>query len=849
MKMNALIIVGSILIVLFLILKDDTDDVYECSNLPMTDDIVCDENKDIEKRSSTDVFSHRLVFENDGKMNENQLLNPCELKRFIQGYLRKMHNICVDVSNIKHQVHTPSLGLNTYSIFFDIEDYTNYEDIEGFQVNMQDWCDTDGMVQYAATHNINIGTPRACLKADGDITDTGRFTGDVLTDFKYNVSDEYAIPATPLTGRSANYANAISFLNDGLVVRNTAGDIIEPNFDFRPREAPDSISEANLIFEENKTELGCQGLSEGVPTLMLPLPPPGGTRPTEGSPMRIGGCKSKCASVDESDTQIIQNRDSLDFRSIGILSHTDIPASERQNPYPNDLDQKDISCSEHYSSRPNEELPKVTCDTDSSNYTFIGLENNPCQRHCTLHPDIDQEAYKITNNSTGNIMDAKFFKMPYGSTVDSHTVTCDNNYSYDPDGSPPSFVSDADGYACSDGGGFYSLQNCEKDYRHPRPRDYVGYNIDALRRINPHYVPKHILESDDNGVLCDTMSGYSGTSVKILVGNNERNYYIPTGCYKHSYCNVLEATCFQETMFFNFEEGSVPTNYPDDNIIGVSPDFTPKPEYRTIVDDLKDMIIGSYAMKRVTVSPDPSQDIEQLISEQMTEIRETFQIKIISTKYIDSYHGHMIIYRVTCDSDDCELMQVPLADYVFEEEIPDNIYSEGIDAARSGFDTGLAFSPGTGDIASTGTRSPETTGITLPPIPIRGNIQIIFKDGTSLEITLSEAEDIKNIWLRSTTANSMISLMLSGYNTLELSPDDINQLSIILPIINVDTNRLENDDIELFLKAYIEYMESNFGLDLEPHADYICGDFDGISGMNIAACSEEVGEPRGGGGR
>ena len=261
------------------------------------------------------------------------------------------------------------------------------------------------------------------------------------------------------------------------------------------------------------------------------------------------------------------------------------------------------------------------------------------------------------------------------------------------------------------------------------------------------------------------------------------------------------------------------------------------------------MIVGSYAMKQITVNPsEPSQDMDQLLREKIEEVNQNFQIKIISTKYIDSYHGHMIIYRVTCDSDDCELIQAPLSDYVFEEEIPDYIYTESQDATRSNYDTDLS---GTENVATVG--SFETSSVTLPPRPpvtMEDNLQINLKDGTSLDLTLSEAEDIKNIWLQSTTANSMISLMLSGYNTLDLSPDDKNQLSIILPNISVDTLRLENDDIELFLKAYIEYMESNFGIDqdlnLEPHADFICGDFGGIPGMNIAACSGEVVEPPGG---
>ena len=207
---------GIILLVVVLIISssdtsDTVDDWLECTNLPMTDDIICDENKEIEKRTPTNAFSHRLVFENDGRMSENQLLNPCELKRFIQGYLRRS-KMCVDVSNIKHQVHTPAnLGLNTYSIFFDIEDYTNYEDnIEGFQVDTGEWCDTDGMQQYANEIGMNIGSPRACLKADGSITDTGSFTGDILIDFKYNRSDKYAIP---LNNTLNNYSNPISFLN------------------------------------------------------------------------------------------------------------------------------------------------------------------------------------------------------------------------------------------------------------------------------------------------------------------------------------------------------------------------------------------------------------------------------------------------------------------------------------------------------------------------------------------------------------------------------------------------------------------------------------------------------------
>ena len=210
MKGLFLLLIFFISLVVFIRMSSsDTDeDRYECSNLPMTEDIICDENKSLEKRTSSDVFSHRLVFLNDGKMSENRLLNPCELKRFLQGYLRKEHQICVDVSNIKHQVHTPNnQGLSTYSIFFDIEDFTNYEEIEnyeeiniegfnnieGLQVDVEKWCETESINQYARHRDINIGEPIDCLRASGSSTDSGRSSG-LLIDYSFNISDEYALP-------------------------------------------------------------------------------------------------------------------------------------------------------------------------------------------------------------------------------------------------------------------------------------------------------------------------------------------------------------------------------------------------------------------------------------------------------------------------------------------------------------------------------------------------------------------------------------------------------------------------------------------------------------------------------
>ena len=114
-----------------------------------------------------------------------------------------------------------------YSIFFDIEDFTNYEEdniVEGFQVDLQNWCDTDGMLQYAREHGINIGSPVSCLKADGDITIPGELTGDVLSDFTYNISDEYAIPINNTQGY---YTNALLFLNGELLIRDAENEEID----------------------------------------------------------------------------------------------------------------------------------------------------------------------------------------------------------------------------------------------------------------------------------------------------------------------------------------------------------------------------------------------------------------------------------------------------------------------------------------------------------------------------------------------------------------------------------------------------------------------------------------------
>lgn len=542
----------------------------------------------------------KLIYQIDPTSNyEHPFDTEDHLSRFFEEHLRNtehVYDISKDeISVTREPVRLEILpdGNEIYETHFKIDQTFSYLDlVEPFTLNPTDWCDAVTLNRTIDSHN-----------RDGS---TNILQGRVIQcsqefDQARNVGEEYIHPTDPEI--MSGYHNIIQYMKD-----NPSDLPLDPE-DFDRTIEILNTAIANREIPNN----GCGNFHSGTAQI--------NHGPEGGSTYILTGCNRDCREFDPTELPRF-NSHGIDTSYRGSISY-DSPGIN-------------IGCVDGYSSAGDITL---TCNTASADgYYSVNFgsttPDQACKQNCIPMED-NLDKYIIGSN-TLNIASSPPIPLSFNSRPEDYTIQCAQNYSQYPRDVPPQIE------LCREGGGNYRLSGCSKDSLKPDRKRLQGYKIRG-RSLADRKISRTDIETssaEDLGLSCNISETekYHGRP-KILgahedIGNSDRNYYYPYGCYNHANCSTDGKTCIQTSFFFKFDDPSKynPTMGGQENIV-----IQGSAEARQDIMDLEDII-------RETYTSQGNQDVDE------------FTVNIIETKWVDDTFGHEIIYTVTCDAGDpCNL--------------------------------------------------------------------------------------------------------------------------------------------------------------------------------------------------